>query len=370
MRRPRFTHPVALAAALCILSSGCDDDGPTGPSLPGDRLLVLRSDGPHESELILMTSDGGDVQPVTVPSPLPASRVVPSPDGRRFAYIAPDEAQRYCLSIVGIDGARSIRTRACDTTGGDRPVWSPDGARVAARVGDHVWIARVAGPGAGSALSIDAPGYGAPVWAPDGRRLALVLEGGDARDPGLGWLVTASADGQPLTTRANVQVNSPVSWSPDGQWLAARARGATSVDELRLYAAGGGLTTRVLVDADVAVVQRDLVWSPDGARLAFVGSDAAVDQSTSELWNRLDVYVVQIADGRLTRLTPESGSYARIVWSPAGDRLAFSGVPGGTIRPYRDYDVWVAAADATSAPVRVTAYDEYGETVVGWTAAR
>ncbi|HWP34920.1 MAG TPA: hypothetical protein VNM66_04910, partial [Thermodesulfobacteriota bacterium] len=129
-------------------------------------------------------------------------------------------------------------------------------------------------------------------WAPDERRFAFVSNGGrGAYDLYLGELPAESAAGD----CAGAAPSAPRCAGPGG----GTARVAA--------AAFRPLTRDAAADGQVA-------WSPTGDRLAFVSGRT----------DRGDLYLLDLATGRLTRLTAEGRSVLHPEWSPDGRRLAFA----------------------------------------------
>ncbi|MDR0498849.1 MAG: hypothetical protein LBH03_03810 [Holophagales bacterium] len=56
------------------------------------------------------------------------------------------------------------------------------------------------------------------------------------------------------------------------------------------------------------------VWSPDGSRIAFVQTDGK---------GHADIMLLEVATGRIKRLTSMDGLNSEICWNPAGNRIAF-----------------------------------------------
>jgi Tol biopolymer transport system component len=71
---------------------------------------------------------------------------------------------------------------------------------------------------------------------------------------------------------------------------------------------------------------RDIALSPDGSRIAMSIVDA--QKSREDLW------VLQIARGVLSRLTFDDGIEMNPVWSPDGERVAYTSDRSGSFRTY------------------------------------
>jgi Tol biopolymer transport system component len=147
-----------------------------------------------------------------------------------------------------------------------------------------------------------------PDLSPDGSRIVFVSD----RD-GNEEIYRMKRDGSDVVrlTDTPAQESYPL-WSSDG--------------------AKDGSDNRSLIEASVGLNHHD--WSPDAQKMAAVGY---ASQST---WS---IYVFDVDDGNLTRLTNTSGVWdSEPSWSPDGTRIAFT-------RIYPDQDereeVWVMDAD-------------------------
>lgn len=168
----------------------------------------------------------------------------------------------------------------------------------------------------------------------------IVYEAGEGDDRRLMlWdLVTANA---PRRVPTPMVAFSP-SPSPDGREVAFAgvAKGAGGAGDVDLFiATRDGSTRRVSPNA---AFDGDPAWSPDGTRLAFTSARAN---------GVLDVHVVELASGRVTRLTaadpvanlPGSGVAARApTWSPDGTQIAY------TVQSITGSQLWVMSADGSN----------------------
>lgn len=93
--------------------------------------------------------------------------------------------------------------------------------------------------------------------------------------------------------------------SPDGEQIAFTALGALWTMKI------GGTPRRLTDDGPYAVI--DPAWSPDGQRIAF-----STDRGGS-----LDIWTIEPASGRTTRITRAPGAEIRPAWSPDGKQLAY-----------------------------------------------
>ncbi|WP_353114545.1 serine hydrolase [Microbacterium sp.] len=226
-----------------------------------------------------------------------------------------------------------------------------------------------------------------PALSPDGLTIAYVLRTVDRdadRDVRSLWAVPADG-GEPRRLTRGTADSTPA-WSPDGETLAF-LRAAEDAVELWLLPAFGGEAARL---ATLPRGARSPRWSPDGTRIAF---SAPVDMTTigggepspssapvvaDDLRYKLDgvgvfgtmrsqVHVIDIGDGKVTRLTDGPEHTTDPFWSPDGTRLAFS-MPAA-----EDSDLTMSSAVFTvdaghpaRHPVRVGG-EGFQTTAVGWT---
>ena len=108
---------------------------------------------------------------------------------------------------MGADGTGLMRI----LTSGWRPVWSPDGSRIASGgyvFGHGLWVVDADGANASQVASAG----GDPVWSPDGSRFAYTVRGGDG---GL-WVVDANGANNRQTLAKNSPHDLDAEWSRDG----------------------------------------------------------------------------------------------------------------------------------------------------------
>ncbi len=176
---------------------------------------------------------------------------------------------------------------------------------------------------AGSLLLSPATGAGrqnvAPSLSPDGRYLAFLSERdlftvelflADARTGEiLRSLTRSTRDGHFDAIRF---IDSSGGWSPDGERIAVSVfyRGRNQIQVYR--AADGRIVQRIDVDSDIGEV-RGPVFSPDGERIAFSGQAGGLT----------NLFEVDVATGEVTQLTADRHAALHPVYSPDGRTLAF-----------------------------------------------
>jgi dipeptidyl aminopeptidase/acylaminoacyl peptidase len=226
-----------------------------------------------------------------------------------------------------------------------------------------------------------------PRWSPDGTRIAFLNDG----EPSGTQLYVRYMDAEGATSQVT-RVNDPISdlsWSPDGKSLsfsmfvpksdtwrvdmpAAPAgakwtpapkhittlhyrqdrRGFNRQGFVHLFVvpADGG-TPRALTSGDWQVGARfdgqsggvSYDWSPDGRTVYLVGFD---DKDADMNYRDTHIYALDVASGVKRRVAIPDGSWAGVMVSPDGRRLAFTGHPK-TTASYRAEEVYVIGTDGT-----------------------
>jgi hypothetical protein len=183
--------------------------------------------------------------------------------------------------------------------GDHRPVWSPDGSKIAFVTygGASLSVASVVSA-AGTAQERLVEGFVyEAVPSPDWQWVAVGrFTGGNAR------LHVVRLDGTEERDLAPTGAGAAPVWSPDARriafWDGARSLSVIGLD-------GSGLT-RI---ADGAFPD----WSPDGTRIAYVGGSP----------ENPDVYIVSAEGGDPVLLAGGAGAQLEPTWSPDGQSVAF-----------------------------------------------
>lgn len=180
--------------------------------------------------------------------------------------------------------------------------------------------------------NIPLDGVLSPVWSPDGRQLAFSGVTGGLTD-----LYVVDRDGNNLRALTKDRYGDlQPAWSPDGKTIAfSTDRGSTDLSDLKtgklqialLNVADG--TAQVLDDQPGLNINP--VWSPDGQSIAYI----------SDRNGTPNLYLYDLATKTNSRLTNVQGGVGAITeyspaitWSPTADRLAFTYYENG------DYSIW------------------------------
>jgi len=263
-----------------------------------------------------------------------------TPDGERIAYVVAEidrDTYEYHRSIWVADVAGTGEPRRY--TAGDNdssPRWSPDGrslAFVRGPVGEvkpknkeerdrgvgkpQLWVLPADG-GEARQLTWLRDGAGDPTWSPESATIIFTAEIGQPDDP-------EAADAQLDEKRVPAVRTIDRLWHRlDGKgWIYERRSHL-----FRIPVSGGD--PEQLTDGDWD--DGSPAYSPDGRRVAFT-SDRAEERWT---WPGNDVWVLELASKRLTRLTDERVFAGPPAWSPDGRQLAFAASPRREAEGYTD----------------------------------
>ncbi|HEX9754747.1 MAG TPA: hypothetical protein VGA42_03535, partial [Gemmatimonadales bacterium] len=221
------------------------------------------------------------------------------------------------------------------------PQISPDGRWVAYVVSvidvkanetnSDVWLVPVAG-GDALRLTTSPKADNHPRWSPDGKRLAFLSSREERAQI---WLISPFGGEAEKLTSSKTAV-SDFEWSPDGARLAYVAPREPSTDEelrekekddARVVDADFRHNRLWIVEVKTSKAEEvvkgefhvsDPQWSPDGTRISYTVNPTPKPDDGG----RSDVFVLEVASGRQTRLLQHDGPDFGARWSPDGTRLA------------------------------------------------
>jgi Tol biopolymer transport system component len=258
---------------------------------------------------------------------------------------------------------------------------SPDGQRIALDVQDRrwgtsdIWIHDLA-RGIPTRVHVDRTDEVRPVWFPEGKRLAYRS---DRRGPPDIYTIDLGISGSERSLLHLLSVETPLDVSPDGRWLAYQQDTRRTGDDLWLFPLEGkGEPTPFL---QTSFDETDLQFSRDGRWTAYVSNESGRPEVYVTPFGRSGEKVrVSTAGGRQPRWRRDGGE---IYWvAPGGELMAASlrssddplriGAPVALFRLETGIEQYDVMPDGTRFLVS-TALSKVPrppiEVVVNWTAA-
>lgn len=134
-----------------------------------------------------------------------------------------------------------------------------------------------------------------------------------------------------------------LSWSPDGDWILYLEQ-----DSMRIMKTDGSGNAKMISGTGG---YEEPVWSPDGQRVAYTYSAHGVPT---------DIWVNHAHEDRAAkRLTFDISSEELPFWSPDGRMIAYQSMHSG------NWDIWLVNSDASDSPVQFTTHSE-GDKAPAW----
>ena len=161
------------------------------------------------------------------------------------------------------------------------------------------------------------------------------------------WLAK-TAGGAALRLTAGPGRDETPRWSPDGKVLAFLSDRDGS-NQIWLIDLGGGEASK---PASVEGGVSTFAWSPDGRKIAFLGRapkppepDKASNMPEDVIVYDPDVpglqlFVLDVASGKISRLTHDSSAVTDFSWSPDGKKIAFAAQPSPRIQDLFRTDIF------------------------------
>jgi eukaryotic-like serine/threonine-protein kinase len=223
---------------------------------------------------------------------------------RTGTIVTPGITAQRVLEAVDRSG-RAERLSARVAEFGD-PSVSPDGRRVAVRLGPDIWLFHRT-QRALTRLSFDSAAS-RPVWSADGRRVAYIRQIGT--DVDLRWIgADGSAPAESLLSLPDLEIWEGL-FTPDGRSLLVRTVGGRGSRDISLVPLDSKRSLIPLLQSPADEVAPAI--SPDGRWLAYVSNESG----------RAEVYVRSFPRmaGR-TQISVDGGTEP--VWSPRGGELFY-----------------------------------------------
>ena len=171
-----------------------------------------------------------------------------------------------------------------------------------------------------------------PSWSPDGTRIVVRLL---VQNGYLGWIDVATGNVTAFNVwQGGIQGSRP-SYNPTGQRIIYLGASYKTIEQIN--ADGSGRKTRF----SSATWLGDPTSSPDGKKIAFA-------RAVGTTGNNSEIFVKNLVDGTVKRLTTAAGPDNHPSWSPDGSRIAFSSQRSGVPQ------IWTMNAATGGSLVRIT----------------
>lgn len=211
-----------------------------------------------------------------------------------------------------------------------------------------------------------------PRWSPDGSKVAF-LSNRSGKDQI--WILPMDG-GEAYRLSAMEDAASEIAWSPDGKSIAFTChepakkensnKDVRMITRLRYKANGTGFTDPrprhvYSISLETRAVNQlttgdwedaSPVCSPDGTKVAFV----SCREPDRELRFYPDVWVLDVASSKTTKLTKGLGPCAKPAWSPCGTKIAYSGHTQGETGGASD-DLFVVGLDGSEPKSLAAEFD-------------
>jgi serine/threonine protein kinase len=221
--------------------------------------------------------------------------------------VAANFRENSSILSISLTGAASADTRGAKTLtnpneGDYRPVWSPDGSRIAftsTRTGHRsLWVMSSEGKDLRE-LTPGADDYGWPAWSPDGESLSFAWN----RTGNHEIYVRAVAGGEARRLTTSNVFNGQSWWTPDGKWIYYESANAGGSPVLKRVASSGG-EPEVIANED----DEFPTISPDGNFIAVT--------SEPESAGEIPVFVLRRSDGKRIFSSSSSSAAHLLTWTP------------------------------------------------------
>jgi dipeptidyl aminopeptidase/acylaminoacyl peptidase len=272
------------------------------------------------------------------------------PDGGAIAYVRTTQdimSDNGHPSIWLVDAATGVQTPiAMDDSANLRPVWSPDGSKLAyvsAGPGGAQLYVRWMATGRSAKVANLEQAPSSVAWSPDGKTLAFIM------------LVPAPP--QPL--------GAPLAPPPGAKW----AEPLRIIDRVTYRRDGAGYVKPgyrhiFTVSADGGTPRQltfgkfdeggELAYTPDGKTLLF----STNRQPKWEIEGQeSDIYAMPATGGAMTRLTTRDGPDQAPTPSPDGSKIAYVGFDNHGYRGYENVRLYVMDADGKNSHALTANFD-------------
>ncbi len=223
------------------------------------------------------------------------------------------------IYVMDYDGS-NVRTVTANGGLNKFPVWTPDNGKLAFvtnlsnRRGWELWVQDLAG--GRSVVPAPSNYVSSPAVSPAGNRLAFSSRESGGNDPDV-FVSNLDGSGRRNLTRHPAIDTSPT-WSPTGQQIAF-VSDRTGTPQIWTMDADGTNVRRLVTEGGHCDSPS---WSPDGRLILY-------SWQAPRQWKH-DLYVAEVASGRIFQLTSGTGSNENPSWSPDGRHVVFQSTRSGS----------------------------------------
>lgn len=312
MAQAQTARSILWSLLIITASTACAEQAQRVSTPPAcSTQVVFDSDRDGLSEIYVLDILSREVTQLTRRQELGAESRFPdfAPGGRQIVFVSANTQGTGHLFVIGSDG-NSLRQLTVDEATYENPAWSPSGEWIAFEKAQHgVWGLYLIRPDGSNLHRIGPEGVtlSHPSWSPDESRIAVVTGSEEAWITGF---LDLSRGVLQHITEPGLDVGS-VKWSPDGSTLAVDAVSDSNFDLYLLDLQTNALqrlTKNPAIDARPE-------WSPDGAQLVLHSTrDRGGSVAGQERWEEFELYILDLASGRIERLTENSWFDAHPDW--------------------------------------------------------
>ncbi len=244
----------------------------------------------------------------------------PEPDGSHIAFVSNRDDGNDDIWAMDSNGNHATNLTSTPSAFELSPSWSPDRSRIAYERDGEIYAMDADGSDQVNLTDTEFSTELEPAWAPDGTKIAYAACGEFCAI----WVMDADGSDQtPLTSHVGTSIQDlHPTWSPDGTAIAFYSDRDSipgfGIDNIYVMDADGSDETNLTNTNDSADGEASPVWSPDGERIAY-----------SAFRDNWEIYVMDADGSDQTNLTNDPGFDIDPTWSSDGSRIAFQSIRDG-----------------------------------------
>jgi TolB protein len=274
--------------------------------------IVFDSDRDGSTEVYVLDLETLEVSRVTDSADPQISNRFPdwSPDGTEVVFVSEDQEGFGQLFSIRLSDTktRQLTSRLARYEG---PAWSPEGNWISFDMAaDSTWGLYLIRPDGSELRRVgpEAENLFHSSWSPDGQHLAVVT---GSIESWQGGILDLDSGNLRQLVETEAQFGS-VAWSPDGSRIAFDGVVDSNFD-LYVTTPFGGSPVRLTFGE---AIDARPTWSPDGKRLVFHSTRDFGSVAGDERWHEFELYLMDVEDGTVQRLTENASFDAHPDWCP------------------------------------------------------